>query len=34
MDYKKYVVLGWEPEYTFESMMDEMVEFWINHYNK
>lgn len=26
--------LGWKPEYTFESMMDEMVEFWINHYNK
>ena len=24
--------LGWEPEYTFESMMDEMVEFWLNHY--
>jgi GDPmannose 4,6-dehydratase len=26
--------LGWEPEYTFESMMDEMIEFWVNHYNK
>jgi GDPmannose 4,6-dehydratase len=26
--------LGWKPEYTFESMMDEMVEFWINHYSK
>ena len=26
--------LGWKPEYTFESMMDEMIEFWINHYNK
>jgi GDPmannose 4,6-dehydratase len=26
--------LGWKPEYTFESMMDEMVEFWVNHYNK
>ena len=24
--------LGWEPEYTFESMMNEMVEFWLNHY--
>lgn len=24
--------LGWEPEYTFESMMDEMVEFWLNYY--
>lgn len=26
--------LGWEPEYTFESMMDEMIEFWVKHYNK
>jgi GDPmannose 4,6-dehydratase len=26
--------LGWEPEYTFESMMDEMIEFWVNYYNK
>jgi len=26
--------LGWKPEYTFESMMNEMIEFWINHYNK
>lgn len=22
--------LGWEPEYTFESMMDEMIEYWMN----
>ena len=21
-------VLGWQPEYTFESMMDEMIERW------
>lgn len=21
--------LGWKPEYTFESMMDEMIEFWM-----
>jgi GDPmannose 4,6-dehydratase len=20
--------LGWKPEYTFESMMDEMIEHW------
>jgi GDPmannose 4,6-dehydratase len=20
--------LGWKPEYTFESMMDEMIEYW------
>tara|TARA_A100001515_G_scaffold139101_1_gene133390 strand:+ start:786 stop:1751 length:966 start_codon:yes stop_codon:yes gene_type:complete len=23
-------VLGWTPEYTFESMMEEMVEYWMN----
>ena len=22
-------ILGWEPEYTFESMLDEMIEFWM-----
>lgn len=22
--------LGWEPEYTFENLMDEMIEYWIN----
>jgi GDPmannose 4,6-dehydratase len=26
--------LGWEPEYTFEMLMDEMVEHWMNVYNK
>ena len=26
-------VLGWEPEYTFETMMDEMVEHWMERYN-
>lgn len=26
--------LGWNPEYTFESMMDEMINHWINIYNK
>jgi GDPmannose 4,6-dehydratase len=26
--------LGWIPEYTFETMLDEMVEYWINFYNK
>ena len=25
--------LGWEPEYTFETMMDEMVEWWMGYYN-
>ncbi len=22
--------LGWQPEYTFESMLDEMIDYWIN----
>lgn len=26
--------LGWVPEYTFETMLDEMVEYWINFYSK
>ena len=26
--------LGWKPDYTFEGMMDEMIEFWMNVYNK
>jgi GDPmannose 4,6-dehydratase len=26
--------LGWEPKYTFETMLDEMIEFWVNHFNK
>ena len=26
--------LGWEPEYTFESMLDEMISHWMNHYKK
>jgi len=25
--------LGWSHEYTFETMIDEMVEHWLNHYN-
>jgi GDPmannose 4,6-dehydratase len=25
---------GWEPTYTFESMLDEMIEYWVNHYTK
>jgi GDPmannose 4,6-dehydratase len=27
-------VTGWEPEYSFESMLDEMIEHWIKVYNK
>ena len=26
--------LGWEPEYTFESMLDEMIEYWFQILNK
>jgi GDPmannose 4,6-dehydratase len=26
-------ITGWSPEYTFESMLDEMLEYWINYYN-
>jgi GDPmannose 4,6-dehydratase len=26
--------LGWEPTYTFESMMDEMVQYWLEFYSK
>jgi GDPmannose 4,6-dehydratase len=27
---KAKTILGWEPKYTFESMLDEMIEYWIN----
>jgi len=27
-------ITGWEPKYTFETMLDEMLEFWINYYTK
>ena len=27
-------VLGWEPEYDFETMMKEMVDYWMEVYNK
>ena len=23
---------GWKPEYTFETMLDEMIEYWLDHY--
>ena len=26
--------LKWEPKYTFETMLDEMIEYWINYYGK
>ena len=27
-------MLDWSPEYTFESMLDEMIEHWMNHLEK
>lgn len=27
-------LLGWKPEYTFATMMDEMIEYWLKIYNK
>jgi GDPmannose 4,6-dehydratase len=27
-------VLGWKHKYTFESMMDEMVEYWLDYYKE
>jgi len=26
--------LGWVPKYSFETMLDEMIEYWLNYYNK
>ena len=23
---------GWKPTYTFETMLDEMIEYWLNFY--
>jgi len=31
---KLKAVTGWQPEYTFESMLDEMIEYWLKHYSK
>jgi GDPmannose 4,6-dehydratase len=25
---------GWQPSYTFETMLDEMIEYWITYYGK
>lgn len=33
-DSSKIRKLGWIPEYTFEALMDEMIEFWLNYYKK
>ena len=29
---KMRTALGWEPEYTFESMIDEMIQYWLKYY--
>jgi len=26
--------LGWSPNYNFESMLDEMIEYWLEYYEK
>ncbi len=25
---------GWKHEYTFESMLDEMIDYWLDYYQK
>lgn len=29
---KARTILGWKPLYTFEQMLDEMIEYWINYF--
>lgn len=31
---KLKMATGWEPKYTFETMLDEMINYWIKFYNK
>jgi len=31
---KLRTTLGWKPTYTFETMLDEMIEYWLNYYKK
>lgn len=33
-DSSRIRALGWQPEYTFETMMDEMIEHWLNLFGK
>jgi GDPmannose 4,6-dehydratase len=33
-DSSKIRSLGWKPEYTFETMMDEMINYWLDIYKK
>jgi GDPmannose 4,6-dehydratase len=31
---KARTILGWTPSYTFGSMLDEMIEYWLNYFKK
>lgn len=31
---KLELVTGWKPKYTFETMLDEMVEYWLEYYKQ
>jgi GDPmannose 4,6-dehydratase len=33
-DCTKLKNLGWSPHYTFESMLDEMIKYWLDKYNE
>jgi GDPmannose 4,6-dehydratase len=33
-DSSKIRALGWSPEFTFESLMDDMIDHWIKIYKK
>jgi GDPmannose 4,6-dehydratase len=30
---KLKLTTGWVPQYTFETMLDEMIDYWLNYYN-
>jgi nucleoside-diphosphate-sugar epimerase len=29
---KKILVTGWSHDYTFESMLDKMIDYWLDYY--
>ncbi len=31
---KLRMLTGWKPKYTFETMLDEMIQYWLKFYNK
>ena len=33
-DSSKIRSIGWQPEYSFESLMDEMIDFWLDYFKK